>query len=71
MDHWNITTLEQAKQSAKEIAAHAKASGAPCAMEVVATKSKPFVVQPFGMHTLFKSHKLLHVEPIPGGEVAA
>lgn len=70
MDHWDLKTLEDAKQSAKDSAAWWKAQGQPCAMEVVSTKTVRFQIQPFGMHTLFKSHKLLHVEPIPS-DVAA
>lgn len=58
-------TFEEAKTQAAQIARLAKDMGDPVAMEVVKTKSKPFVVQPFGMHALFKSHTLLHVEPIP------
>jgi hypothetical protein len=62
---WRVTmTLQEAIKQAKEIAAYAKSIGDPVAMEVVKTKTK-IVIQPFGMHALFKSHKLLHVEPIP------
>ena len=65
MDTFNLETLDQAKEVAKRMAQHAKDAGAPCAFEVVQTKRKPFEVQVFGTHALIKSHKLLHVEPIP------
>ena len=64
-DLFNPQTLEQGKQLAKHMARMAKDKGVPCAFEVVRTKSKPIDVQPFGMHAMFKSHHLLHVEPIP------
>lgn len=57
-------TLEQAKDMAARLVKHSCDQGSPVAMEVVKTK-KEINVQPFGMHALFKSHKLLHVEPIP------
>ena len=65
MDLWNPQTLDEAIQVAKRMAAHAKSQGVPCAFEVVKTKTKPFEVQVFGTHALVKSHKLLHIEPIP------
>lgn len=66
-DPWTITTLEQGIESAKSMVKFACDRGVPCAWELVRTKSGngKFEVQPFGMHALFKSHKLLHVEPIP------
>lgn len=65
-----MMTLEQAKTQAAELARFSKDRGTPCAFEVVKLARKTadgqiFNVQPFGMHALFKSHKLLHVEPIP------
>lgn len=65
VDLWHPKSLEDAKAVAKRMAQYAKDSGAPVAMEVVKTKTEPFHIQPFGMHALFKSHKLLYVEPIP------
>lgn len=59
-------TIQQAIDQARQLAAFARQKGDPVAFEVVKTKNG-FEVQPFGMHTLFKSHKLIHVEPIPGG----
>lgn len=61
----NCKTLDEAKALARQLAEFGKTTDHPCAFEVVKTRSKPFEVQPFGMHALFKSHKLLHVEPIP------
>ncbi len=60
-------TLNEAKDQAKQIVLYSVDAGAPVAMEVAKDSKGRFVVQPFGMHTLFKSHKLLHVEPIPEG----
>ena len=64
-----MKTLTQAIQMAKDIAAYAKTNGVPTAMEVVQTRpnvdGEIYNVQPFGMHAMFKSHKLMHVEPIP------
>lgn len=65
IDLWHPKTLDDAKVVAKQMAEFAKKNGVPCAMEIVKTKGEPFHIQPFGMHSLFKSHKLLHVEPIP------
>lgn len=65
MDMFNPQTIEQAKEIAKKMAIYAKETGNPCAFEIVRTKSKQFNIQPFGMHKLFKTHVLLHVEPIP------
>lgn len=66
-DDWTITTLEQGIASAKSMVKFACERGVPCAWELVRTKNGrgAFEVQPFGMHAMFKSHKLLHVEPIP------
>lgn len=59
-------TLEEAKQMAHKLARFAKDTApTPCAFEVVKTASGKLEVQPFGLHSLFKTHKLLHVEPIP------
>lgn len=63
-------TLEQHIAQAKDLAAYAKEHGIPCAFEVVKLARKTvdgeqFNVQPFGMHAMFKSHKLVHVEAIP------
>ena len=62
-------TEQEARDMAKQLAKWAKDSGQPCAFEVVKTKPNKsglvFNVQPSGMHSLFKSHKLIHVEPIP------
>jgi hypothetical protein len=64
-----MRTLEQSIKMAKDIAIYSKQSGIPTAMEVVKTRpnvdGEIYNVQPFGMHCLFKSHKLMHVEPIP------
>lgn len=58
-------TLDEAKQEAKQIVAYAKGTAFEVAMEVAINSKKEYVVQPFGIHALFKSHKLVHVEPIP------
>lgn len=65
MDMFNPRTIDEAKQVAKALAKHAKDAGVPCAFEVVKTPKNPFQVQVFGTHTTVKSHKLLHIEPIP------
>lgn len=57
-------TLDAAIGQAQQLAAYAKKQGVPCAWEVVKT-TRGLVVQVFGTHALFKTHKLLHVEPIP------
>lgn len=62
-----LNTLQQAIEQARQLAAFAKSQNTPTAFEVVKTKSGDLRVQPFGMHTLFKTNKLLHVEPIPKG----
>lgn len=55
---------------AKQLAVYAKERGLPCAFEVVKLARRTvdgdiYNVQPFGMHAMFKSHKLVHIEPIP------
>lgn len=57
----------QAIAQARQLARLAKDNGHPVAFEVVARNNGrgPIEVQPFGMSALFKSHKVLHVEPIP------
>jgi len=64
-------SLEEAKAGAAKVAKTAKEHGIATAFEVVSNSRKELIVQPFGMHTLFKSHKLLHVEPIPADRGAA
>lgn len=61
----SLKTLDGAKKLAAQLAAFSKERGSPVAFEVVQTSKKKLEVQPFGMHALFKTHKLLHVEPIP------
>jgi hypothetical protein len=65
MDDLTPKTLDDAKVMAARIAKWAKERGHPTAMEVVLDSKKRLNVQPFGMHAMFKTHKLLHVEPIP------
>lgn len=64
-----MKTLDACKAEAKALAQFAKEQGHPCAFEVVSRKKDKegeiYTIQPFGMHALFKSHKLVHVEPIP------
>jgi len=60
----NPVELEKAKQEALALVNHSVDIGKPVAFEVVRTKTR-IEVQPFGMHALFKSHELLHVEAIP------
>lgn len=65
--------LEQRKQEAARLARFAKDKGVPCAFEVVrlarrTVEGEIFIVQPFGGHAIFKTHKLMHVEPIPADE---
>lgn len=58
-------TLPEAVAMAQQMARFAKDQmPEPCAFEVVKTR-KGFDVQPFGMHALFKTQTLVHVEPIP------
>lgn len=66
-----MKTLEQASRDADQLANYSVHFGQPCAFEVVQLARKTsdgelLLVQPFGMHTLFKTHKLLYVAPIPG-----
>lgn len=57
-------TLQNAIDQAAKLARYAKDNQTPTAFEVVKTR-QGYEVQPFGMHRLFKTHKLIHVEPIP------
>lgn len=66
-DIFHPATFEEAKDLARKFALFASENGAPCAFEVVQIK-KRYEVQVFGTHALFKSHKLLHVEPIPSND---
>jgi hypothetical protein len=68
-------TLEQAKAEAHQLAAYAATTQQPCAFEVVKLARKTvdgeiYRVQPFGLHAIIRSNKLLHIAPIPD-EVAA
>lgn len=61
-------TLEAAKAEAARLVAFMVANPdvtTPCALEVVKTGRGVIEVQPFGLHALFKSHKVLHIEPLP------
>lgn len=57
-------TLDQAKAQADKLSAYAKANNLPvCTMEVVklaraGKDGELYVVQPAGMHKLFKTHTL-------------
>lgn len=62
MDFFN--TLEQAIEQAAKLARYAKDHQCPMDVEVVKTRQE-FNIQPAGMHKLFKTHKLMHVEFIP------
>lgn len=63
--------LAGAIEQAKALVAFSVRTDAPCAFEVVRNARGSLNVQPFGMHALFKSHRLLHVEPLPHGPRAA
>lgn len=65
MDPWNLKTLDEAKDLARQFVAESVKHGHPAAFEVVRTKNKPFEVQLFGTHLHIKHHRLLYVAPIP------
>ena len=66
---YNPADLEHEKQMAERLMEFSLTTPSPCAFEVVVTRhgKGSLVVQPFGMHALFKSHRVLHVVPLPKG----